>query len=200
MLQCFGRLFDPRSYPTTADGLTEVFTTYGDEEVDWLLLEFLFMFADDDSMDLGGVKITPVQLRDDWKKFRQRFMSRQLSDLQPAGANFIPRGKLVTFQDMVHFIFSFDKSTFPSVRILAAIAAVLPAATAFCERGFSFLDGVKEKHRTSLVMFNTNALMYIKMNGPTLPRFRELFLDIVLDTWLGTGICPFIYACDWVFL
>lgn len=71
----------------------------------------------------------------------------------------------------------FDKAIsmndrFPLLSKLITIIAVLPTSTASCERGFSIMNLLKNKFRSSLQTDSLNHLMMINMNGPSLEDFN----------------------------
>ncbi|KAJ8890975.1 hypothetical protein PR048_010484 [Dryococelus australis] len=58
---------------------------------------------------------------------------------------------------------------FPVLLKLLKVASVLPVSTASCERGFSQMNLVKNKLRSSLETESLDDLMMVNLNGPPLP-------------------------------
>ena len=58
------------------------------------------------------------------------------------------------------------KNKFPALRYLLSIVSVLPISFLSYERGFSFINIIKNKFRSSMENESSSDLMMINMNGP----------------------------------
>jgi hypothetical protein len=78
--------------------------------------------------------------------------------------------KHLKIQDLLERTIS-NKNRFPLLLKLLEIVALLPASTSSCERGFSQMNLIKGKLRSSMNPSTLNDLLMIHMNGPSLQDF-----------------------------
>lgn len=81
----------------------------------------------------------------------------------------------------------YSNERFPLLSKLLSIVAVLPVSTASCERGFSTMNFVKNKYRTSMEIDSLNDLLMISLNGPPLAEFNP---TQAVDRWFFKSKTP----------
>jgi hypothetical protein len=73
-----------------------------------------------------------------------------------------------------------NKDRFPFPSKLLENVAILPASTSSCEQGFSQMNLIKGKLRSSMNLSTLNDLLMIHMNGPSLQDFIS---DKLVNKW-----------------
>jgi len=159
---------------------------YGEEALDFILLNHYEIAPGESTMLMNGsVQLSYEAAHQEWKILKQLVKAHHISSQFSKDVK-----TLASFEDMCMFVYSENASAreykLPIMKILVTTVGVTHAASAPCESGFSHLEQVKTVHRTSLVQENLDALMYIKLNGPTQAIFETHFLEAVLHTWLDT--------------
>jgi hypothetical protein len=78
--------------------------------------------------------------------------------------------KHLKLQDLLERTMS-NKDRFPFLSKLLEIVAILPASTSSCKQGFSQINLIKGKLRSSMNPSTLNDLLMIHMNGSSLQDF-----------------------------
>lgn len=100
-----------------------------------------------------------------------------------------PAHRVRNMHDMARYIFTkLDGDKLKTMCRLVTHAVIIPMSSAKGETGFFFMNFIKDKHRSTLSQTALEALMNIKINGPTVDDFERSDLPIrILHTWADTA-------------
>ena len=147
-------ILDLSDWPREIENLA----AFGQEQLNLLLQHF------HDLLDRNGCNFDLIDA--EWRDFKAYVFRHRTTDMTK------------------FFIFQEHKTRFPNLLLFFEVLLAFPLSSAACERGFSAMKRIKSDWRSSLQPEMFRRLMFISIEGPTVPNFN---VDPVFNRWWSTG-------------